>query len=337
MRSGFPCDAALGLYLWLVVVTGVRRGELCGLQIRDIDLDRGLVHVAFNYVVRGGQRVREDTKTHQDRWLATDPDTCALIATYLDEISTELADVGARLRDDAYLFSNDPGALPAVEPGLGYPPDRGRRRCCRGGAGQAERPADRRRRIPGCLGGQERPVTIPVGDGVVQARLAGRAPRADLQRGFGRLAAAGEEQIEVSAAARRQFTPARGKTRWRGEVAVTRRTGRHRAGSVTRARHAAAKAARSATSGPLAANSSANRCGYRRVVLRRRGTPRCAAAPPAIASRRTVSREAPDRGSLANSQLAGIWRAEEPRLHEASRIRPDVAAAPAVPPPAAPG
>jgi hypothetical protein len=63
-------NAALGLYLWLVVVTGVRHGELCGLQIRDIDLDRGLVHVAFNYVVRGGQRVRKDTKTHQDRWLA---------------------------------------------------------------------------------------------------------------------------------------------------------------------------------------------------------------------------------------------------------------------------
>jgi integrase len=99
---------ALGLYLWLVVVTGVRRGELCGLQIRDIDLDRGLVHVAFNYVVRGGQRVRKDTKTHQDRWLAIDPDTCALIATYLGEIRAELTDVGVELRDDAYLFSNDP-------------------------------------------------------------------------------------------------------------------------------------------------------------------------------------------------------------------------------------
>jgi integrase len=104
-RSHSP---ALGLYLWLVVVTGVRRGELCGLQIRDIDLDRGLVHVAFNYVVRGGQRVRKDTKTHQDRWLAIDPDTCALIATYLDETSAALAAVGVELRDDAYLFSNDP-------------------------------------------------------------------------------------------------------------------------------------------------------------------------------------------------------------------------------------
>ena len=101
-------STALGLYLWLVVITGVRRGELCGLQICDIDLDRGVVHVAFNYVVRGGQRVRKDTKTHQDRWLAIDPDTCALIASYLEQIRTELATVGVKLRDDAHLFSNDP-------------------------------------------------------------------------------------------------------------------------------------------------------------------------------------------------------------------------------------
>ena len=101
-------NAARGLYLWLVVITGVRRGELCGLQIRDIDLDRGLVHVAFNYVVRGGQRVRKDTKTHQDRWLAIDPATCALITDYVAEIKAALAAVGVQLPDDAYLFSNDP-------------------------------------------------------------------------------------------------------------------------------------------------------------------------------------------------------------------------------------
>jgi integrase len=104
-------SAAMGLYLWLVVVTGVRRGELCGLRLHDIDLDRALVHVAFNYIVRGGRRVRKDTKTHQDRWLAIDPDTCALIVSYLDEIRAELAAVGAELRADAYLFSNDPAHI----------------------------------------------------------------------------------------------------------------------------------------------------------------------------------------------------------------------------------
>jgi integrase len=101
-------STALGLYLWLVAITGVRRGELCGLQIRDLDLDSGLIHVAFNYVVRGGQRIRKDTKTHQDRWLAIDPDTCALIAAYLDETRTALAAVGVALPDGGYLFSNDP-------------------------------------------------------------------------------------------------------------------------------------------------------------------------------------------------------------------------------------
>ncbi len=100
-------SAALSLYLGLVMVTGVRRGELCGLQLRDVDLDRALVHVAFNYVVRGGRRIRKDTKTHQDRWLAIDPVTCALIVSYLAEIKAELAAVGVELRDDAYLFSND--------------------------------------------------------------------------------------------------------------------------------------------------------------------------------------------------------------------------------------
>jgi integrase len=102
-------SAALGLYLWLVVITGQRRGELCGLQIRDIDLDQGLIHVAFNYVVKAGKKIRKDTKTHQDRWLAIDPDTCALIANYLAETRAALAAVGAELTATSYLFSNDPG------------------------------------------------------------------------------------------------------------------------------------------------------------------------------------------------------------------------------------
>jgi hypothetical protein len=44
----------------------------------------------------------------RDSWLAIAPGTCALIATYLDETSAALAAVGVELRDDAYLFSNDP-------------------------------------------------------------------------------------------------------------------------------------------------------------------------------------------------------------------------------------
>ena len=58
-------SADLGLYLWLVVVTGVRR-------------------------------VSKDTKTHQDRWLAIDTITCALIASHLAEVKASRRSVSAR-------------------------------------------------------------------------------------------------------------------------------------------------------------------------------------------------------------------------------------------------
>jgi DNA-binding transcriptional regulator YhcF (GntR family) len=64
---------ALALYLWLAAITGSRRGELCAVQVCDLDLDRGNLHIGFNYVVRSGQRVRKDTKTHQERFNAIDP------------------------------------------------------------------------------------------------------------------------------------------------------------------------------------------------------------------------------------------------------------------------
>jgi integrase len=56
-------------------------------------------------VANASARTPRPTRTG---WLAIDPDTCALIATYLDESSAALAAVGVELRDDAYLFSNDP-------------------------------------------------------------------------------------------------------------------------------------------------------------------------------------------------------------------------------------
>ncbi len=88
----------LALYLWLVAITGARRGELCALRVRDIDLDKGIVHIAFNYVVVGGRRIRKDTKTHQDRYLAIDPVTCAIIREHLDAIRAEPAAVGGATR-----------------------------------------------------------------------------------------------------------------------------------------------------------------------------------------------------------------------------------------------
>src|SRR6266536_2296316 len=113
IAEGRKAHPMLALYLWLVAITGARRGELCALQVRDVDLASGVLHIAFNYVVVGGLRVRKDTKTHQDRYLAIDPVTCAMLSEHLGTIRAGLATVGLELPGDAYVFSNDPmGARP---------------------------------------------------------------------------------------------------------------------------------------------------------------------------------------------------------------------------------
>lgn len=98
----------LALYVWLAAITGARRGELCAIQVRDIDLEHKLLHIAFNYLVKSRQKVRKDTKTHQDRWIALDEVSCTLIAEVLEMANEALTRVGLKLAEDAYLFSNEP-------------------------------------------------------------------------------------------------------------------------------------------------------------------------------------------------------------------------------------
>ena len=68
---------------------------------RDIDLERGNLHIAFNYLVKNGQRVRKDTRTHPDRYLAIDPVTSAMLREHLDVIRAGLADFGLELPQEA--------------------------------------------------------------------------------------------------------------------------------------------------------------------------------------------------------------------------------------------
>ena len=50
-------DPEWGLYLWLAVVTGARRGEMCALRWSHLDLDAGVMTVRRNYVW-GARRTR---------------------------------------------------------------------------------------------------------------------------------------------------------------------------------------------------------------------------------------------------------------------------------------
>jgi integrase len=97
--------------MWLAAVTGARRGELCGLQWADIDLDAGLVHIAFSYLVHDGQKIGKDTKTHQDRHLAIDAVTVAVLAERKQQVQALLATTNVVLASTAYVFASDRSAL----------------------------------------------------------------------------------------------------------------------------------------------------------------------------------------------------------------------------------
>jgi hypothetical protein len=63
-----------------------------------------MLRVAFNYMVRGGQKVRKDTKAHQERNNALDETSSTFVRSHLDDAAAAAGHVPPK---DAYLFSND--------------------------------------------------------------------------------------------------------------------------------------------------------------------------------------------------------------------------------------
>jgi integrase len=97
----------LALWLWLLLVTGTRRGELCAIRWSDIDFAEQDLLIERAYAIRGGRKVIKPTKTHQRRRLALDPGIVELLAEYRELCGKRAAQVGGMLAADGYVFSSD--------------------------------------------------------------------------------------------------------------------------------------------------------------------------------------------------------------------------------------
>ena len=88
-------DPDWGTLVWLTMTTGARRGEQCGLRWKHIDLE----HAVLTYDRSIGQDEdgtwEKDTKQHQQRRNALDPDTVAVLCRTLDPVSA----TGSRARN----------------------------------------------------------------------------------------------------------------------------------------------------------------------------------------------------------------------------------------------
>jgi len=100
----------------LAAVTGLRRGELCGLRFDDFDAAAGSLSVKRQIVINDGKLVVSRTKTKSSRVVPLDGKTCRLLEQHRSEAEASAEELGVPLRGDAYLFSAVPGNESPLRP-----------------------------------------------------------------------------------------------------------------------------------------------------------------------------------------------------------------------------
>jgi integrase len=98
-------DTGWGVLLWLAMTTGARRGELCALRWNLLDLNRAVLVIRSSIAQDGTRTWEKDTKTHQQRRIALDESTVALLRAYRQECERDAAAVGATIAPSGRIFS----------------------------------------------------------------------------------------------------------------------------------------------------------------------------------------------------------------------------------------
>jgi integrase len=109
-------DLDWGMLVWLALVTGARRGELCALRWDRIDFATGVLSIRSSIAQSGAETWEKDTKTHQQRRITLDNQTLALLRAYLRRCTERAAAVGLTLPATARVFSPTPDGSTWLKP-----------------------------------------------------------------------------------------------------------------------------------------------------------------------------------------------------------------------------
>jgi integrase len=102
--------------LWrLVLSTGMRRGELCGLRWQDVDLDAGTVTVASTRVVARLVVTGPPKTTSGERVVALDADTVRALRSWRGRQASERLAAGEAWHDSGLVFVDELGRPPHPE------------------------------------------------------------------------------------------------------------------------------------------------------------------------------------------------------------------------------
>jgi integrase len=101
-------DPSFGVLVRLAIATGMRRGELCGLQWCDVDMDRRRIEVRRAVVAIPNGTAVKLTKTGGTRRLSLDAASADLLGQHETAMAQRAAECGTELAAEAYLFSHEP-------------------------------------------------------------------------------------------------------------------------------------------------------------------------------------------------------------------------------------
>ena len=109
-------DADWGTLVWVAVMTGARRGELCALRWSDIDLDEAVIMLTRSIAQIGGTCWEKDLKTHQQRRIALDGESIAVLRAYRKRRQERALELGIKLPKNAFVFSLAPDSSAHLKP-----------------------------------------------------------------------------------------------------------------------------------------------------------------------------------------------------------------------------
>ena len=102
-------NPSLGCFLRLAATSGARRGELCALRWKHVDLDGAVLLVERSIVEdRNGELVEKDTKTHAARRLRLDAGTVGRLRQHRADSERLAPGLQRIVNVDDFVFSHDP-------------------------------------------------------------------------------------------------------------------------------------------------------------------------------------------------------------------------------------
>jgi integrase/DNA-binding transcriptional regulator YhcF (GntR family) len=101
-------DPDWGVLIWLTMVAGNRRGELCGIRWNHVDLERGVIHVQRAIGQYGKETWEKDTKNEDDRRIVLDPESILVLSEHRARCDQRARGLGTKLARAAFVFARDP-------------------------------------------------------------------------------------------------------------------------------------------------------------------------------------------------------------------------------------